>query len=180
MKSTFIWLGVLAGSVGLGVGMYTVVVAPGTSGMNVSGMTAAPEPRPTVMKYKTKIVKDPPKTKVVDVPVAAAAAGGGQAASSSVGGGQERAWSGGRSSGGDDDNERIVYSDPEPENEGNRESQDDGDDSYRQESDDEGENEAAQEAAEDQREAAKDAAEDQREAAKDAAEDEGGDEREDD
>ena len=76
MRSTLVWLGVLLGSVGLGVGMYTFVVAPVTDGMTISGTTAAPEPRPTVLTYKTKVVKDPPKTQVVEAPVEAPSGSG--------------------------------------------------------------------------------------------------------
>lgn len=71
MRSVLIWTGTLVGSVALGAGMYTLVVAPGSSGLDVSGTSAAlPSPEPTVLRFKTDIVKDPPKKKVVDVPVA--------------------------------------------------------------------------------------------------------------
>lgn len=153
MKSTFIWLGVLAGSVGLGVGMYTVVVAPGTSGMTVSGTTASPEPRPTVVRYKTEVVKDPPKRKVVEVPVAAASSGQSGAVSS---GGASAAWT--QSNRTDDErDEAIGYS--EPESEGREES----DESAQEQ------REEAAEAAEEQREEAADAAEEQQEEAAEAA-----------
>ncbi|MEI2718079.1 MAG: hypothetical protein V9E98_14010 [Candidatus Nanopelagicales bacterium] len=70
MRSVLIWTGTLVGSVALGAGMYTLVVAPGTSGLDVSGTSAAlPSPQPTVLRFKTDVVKDPPKKKIVDVPV---------------------------------------------------------------------------------------------------------------
>lgn len=50
MRSMITWGGVLAGSVALGVGMYGLVVAPATGGLEVLGITAAPEERPTVLQ----------------------------------------------------------------------------------------------------------------------------------
>lgn len=53
MKPLLGWLGVLVGSVALGVGMYSIVVAPATQGMDVSGRTAvpqSPEPEPVTLK----------------------------------------------------------------------------------------------------------------------------------
>ncbi len=89
MRSLLIWVGVLVGSVALGVGIYTAVVAPTSTGLTVSGTTAsAPEPRPTVLRYKTKVVKDPPRKKVVDVPVQVASDTGSEGSS-----GTSRAWS---------------------------------------------------------------------------------------
>ncbi len=50
MRSIVTWGGVLAGSVVLGVGMYGLVVAPATDGLEVLGITAAPGERPTVLR----------------------------------------------------------------------------------------------------------------------------------
>ena len=63
MRSLLIWVGCSsASSVALGVGIYTAVVAPTSTGLTVSGTTAsAPEPRPTVLRYKTKVVRTRPQ-----------------------------------------------------------------------------------------------------------------------
>lgn len=72
MKSLFVWIGVLVGSVALGVGLYGLVVRPAdAAGLSVSS-AAQPSPTPTIYRYKTKVVKDPPKRVVVDVPAPAA------------------------------------------------------------------------------------------------------------
>lgn len=75
MKSFLLWIGVLAVSVALGAGLYGLVARPAdASGLAVSGPSAQPSPTPTVYRYKTKVVKDPPERVVVDVPGPAAAA----------------------------------------------------------------------------------------------------------
>ena len=50
MKFLLTWVGVLVGSVALGAGLYTVVVAPATGGLDVSGRTATPNPRPVELQ----------------------------------------------------------------------------------------------------------------------------------
>ncbi len=187
MRSLLVWLGVLGGSVGLGVGMYTFVVAPATDGMDVSGTTAAaPQPRPTVLHYKTKVVKDPPKKKIVDVPVpvAAESSEGGQAASYSGSAGGSGYGESGNDDGGnysgsgesDDDNGGGYASGRESDS-----SDDDGgyasgsgggeSDGYEAESS----SEATQQVAEQERESTQQAVEQQRESDKQSGEDHGDD-----
>lgn len=71
MRSMLTWGGVLAGSVVLGMGMYGLVVAPATEGLEVLGITATPQERPTVLKTSTRKPERKPSPKPAE-PVATA------------------------------------------------------------------------------------------------------------